>query len=160
MAINKINGRDIGLAIQRTVGGTPTFVLVGCITDSSLDVDTEADEATCTASGRWKEFIGGQSGFSLSGTLNVRQAINDATGPGATDADDNITAENLLDLQIADNPTPIQVQYRIGSAAGTARYTGAGIITKSSFKGQAKGIATYAISIQGSGPLAKTLAPA
>ena len=45
MAIDKINGRDIGLAVQKSINGTPTFVLVGCVTDSSLDVDTEADEA-------------------------------------------------------------------------------------------------------------------
>ena len=157
MALKQIAGRDIGIAVQRTVNNTSSFVLVGCVTDSSFDVDTEADEATCTASGNWKEFIGGQSGFGLSGTLNVRQATNDVSGPGATDADTNVTAENLLDLQIAG--TPIQVQYRIGSAAGSARYAGLSIITKSSFKGQQKGIATYAITIQGSGPLAKTLAP-
>ena len=156
MALKEIAGRDIGIAVQRTVNSTTSFVLVGCVTDSSLDVDTEADEATCTASGNWKEFIGGQSGFGISGTLNVRQATNDASGAGATDADTNVTAENLLDLQIAG--TKVQVQYRIGSAAGSARYTGLGIITKSSFKGQQKGIATYAITIQGSGPLAKSLA--
>ncbi|MGY3091082.1 putative secreted protein [Hymenobacter sp. UYAg731] len=160
MSLNPIKGRDIGLAVQKTVGSTPTYVVVGCVTDASFDVDTEADEATCWASGKWKEYIGGQNGFSLSGTLNVRQAINDTTGTGMSDADNNVTAENLLDLQIADDPQPIQIQYRIGSATGSARYAGLGIITKSSFKGQLKGIATYSISVQGTGPLAKTLAPA
>ena len=161
MAILNISGRDIGLAIQKMVGGTPTFVTIGCMTDASFDVDTEAEEATCIASGVFKEFVGGQIGFSLGGTLNVRQATDTAavTGPpaipAATDATNNITAENLLDLQLA--RTPVQVLYQIGSAVGSARYTGSAIITKSSFKGQTQGVATYSISLQGSGPLVKSV---
>jgi predicted secreted protein len=157
MALNKINGRDIGLAVQKTVAAALKYVLVGCITDSTFDVDTEADEASCVASGQFKEFIGGQTGFTLGGTLNVRQATNDPSGPGATDADNNVTAENLLDLQLAG--ALVQVRYQIGSATGSAWYSGLALITKSSFKGQLKGVATYAISLQGTGPLAKTLAP-
>jgi predicted secreted protein len=157
MALNKINGRDIGLAVQKTVAAALKYVLVGCITDSTFDVDTEADEASCVASGQFKEFIGGQTGFTLGGTLNVRQATNDPSGPGATDADNNVTAENLLDLQLAG--TLVQVRYQIGSATGSAWYSGLALITKSSFKGQLKGVATYAISLQGTGPLTKTLAP-
>jgi predicted secreted protein len=158
MALKPIAGRDVGLAVQKTVAGVPSFVLVGCVTDSTFDVDTETDEATCIASGQFKEYIGGQSGWTLGGTLNVRQATNDPSGPGATDADDNVTAENLLDIQLGVNNL-IQVRYRLGSATGSAWYTGAGIITKSSFKGQLKGVATYAISVQGTGPLTKTIAP-
>jgi predicted secreted protein len=156
MALQAIAGRDVGIAVLKIVGGAPTWVLVGCVTDSTFDVDTETDEATCIASGKFKEYIGGQTGFTLGGTLNVRQATNDASGAGATDADTNVTAENL---QLGDNNL-IQVRYRIGSAAGSAWYSGAGIITKSSFKGQLKGVATYALSVQGTGPLTKTLAPA
>ena len=157
MALKQIAGRDIGIAVQKTVNNVATFVLVGCVTDSTFDVDTEADEASCTATGQFKEFIGGQTGFTLGGTLNVRQATNDASGPGSTDADTNVTAENLLDIQLGQNNI-VQVRYRLGSATGSAWYTGAGIITKSSFKGQLKGVATYSLSIQGSGPLTKTLA--
>jgi hypothetical protein len=157
MALNPIAGRDIGVAIEKIINGAPKEVLMGCVTDSSFDVDTETDEATCKASGKFKEFIGGQTGFTLGGTLNVRQATNDAGGPGATDADDNVTAENMLDMQL--EGSQIKIIYRIGSETGSAWYSGAGIITKSSFKGQLKGIATYAFSVQGTGPLAKTLAP-
>jgi hypothetical protein len=149
MALDKVQGRDIGIAIQKAVGGP--FILAGCVTDSTFDVDTETDEATCIASGKFKEFIGGQTGFSLGGTLNVRQATEG-------DVDENVTAENLLDIQLSDNNV-VQVRYRLGSKTGSAWYTGEGIITKSSFKGQLKGIATYALAIQGSGPLTKTLAP-
>lgn len=152
MALDKVQGRDVGIAVEKQVNGTPTFVLVGCVTDSTFDVDTETDEATCQASGKFKEFIGGQTGFTLGGTLNVRQATED-------DVEENVTAENLLDIQLSDNNV-VQVRYRIGSKKGSAWYTGQGIITKSSFKGQLKGIATYALSVQGSGPLVKTTAPA
>jgi hypothetical protein len=151
MALDKIQGRDIGIAVEKDVAGSPTFVLVGCVTDSSFDVDTETDEATCQASGQFKEFIGGQTGFTLGGTLNVRQA----TG---ADKDTNVTAEDLLDIQLSQNNV-VQVRYRLGSKTGSAWYTGEGIITKSSFKGQLKGIATYALSVQGSGPLVKSAAP-
>ena len=157
MALTPVKGKDVGLAVQKTVANALKYVVVGCITDSTFDVDTETDEATCIASGQFKEFIGGQSGWTLGGTLNVRQATNDPSGPGATDADDNVTAENLLDLQLAG--TTVQVRYQIGSAAGSAWYSGLAIITKSSFKGQLKGVATYAISLQGTGPLTKSLAP-
>lgn len=152
MALDKVQGRDVGIAVQKMVANALVFVLVGCVTDSTFDVDTETDEATCQASGKFKEYIGGQTGFTLGGTLNVRQATEE-------DVDENVTAENLLDIQLSDNNV-VQVRYRIGSKKGSAWYTGEGIITKSSFKGQLKGIATYAISIQGSGPLVKTLAPA
>ncbi len=150
MALDKIQGRDIGIAVEKDVNGTPTFVLVGCVTDSTFDVDTEMDEATCIASGQFKEFIGGQTGFTLGGTLNVRQA----TG---ADKDANVTAEDLLDIQL-DNQM-VQVRYRIGSKTGSAWYTGSALISKSSFKGQLKGIATYSVTMQGSGPLVKSFAP-
>jgi predicted secreted protein len=151
MALDKVQGRDIGIAVEKDVNGSSEFVLVGCVTDSTFDVDTETDEATCQASGKFKEFIGGQTGFTLGGTLNVRHA-------SGTDIDENVTAEDLLDIQLSDNNV-VQVRYRLGSKTGSAWYTGEGIITKSSFKGQLKGIATYALSVQGSGPLVKTVAP-
>jgi hypothetical protein len=151
MALLPVAGRDVGIAVEKLVANALKFVLVGCVTDSTFDVDTETDEATCIASGKFKEYIGGQTGFSLGGTLNVRQATED-------DVDENVTAENLLDLQLEGKL--IQVRYRLGTVAGSAWYTGAGLITKSSFKGQLKGIATYSISVTGSGPLTKTLAPA
>lgn len=158
MALTPVKGKDVGLAVQKTVAGALKYVLVGCLTDSTFDVDTETDEATCVASGVFKEFIGGQSGWTMGGTLNVRQATNDPSGPGSTDADENVTAENFLDLQLAG--TTVQIRYQIGGDKGNAWYSGLAIITKSSFKGQLKGVATYAISLTGSGPLTKTLAPA
>ncbi len=151
MALDKIPGRDIGVSIEKDVQGALTDVLVGCITDSTFDVDTETEEATCIASGQFREFIGGQTGWTMGGTLNVRQA----TG---ADKDDNVTAEDLLDIQLSVN-NKIKIRYRLGSKTGNAWYTGEGIITKSSFKGQLKGIATYALSVQGSGPLVKSFAP-
>lgn len=159
MAIKPINGRDIGLAVQKDVAGTPTYIVVGCMTDTTFDVDTEAEEASCIASGVFKEFISGQSGFTLGGTLNVRQATDAPAGtgtPAQTDATDNITAENLLDLQLAG--TPVKVRYQIGVGTGSARYSGLALITKSSFKGQLKGVATHSVSLQGTGPLTKSLA--
>jgi len=158
MALDKVQGRDVGISVEKDIAGVLTDVLVGCVTDSTFDVDTETDEATCIASGQFKEFIGGQTGWTMGGTLNVRHASNDASGAGATDADDNVTAEDLLDIQLSENNV-IKIRYRIGKKTGSAWYTGTGIITKSSFKGQLKGIASYSLSVQGSGPLVKTSAP-
>ena len=158
MALNPVKGKDVGLAVQKMVAAALKYVLVGCVTDSTFDVDTETDEATCIASGVFKEFIGGQTSWTMGGTLNVRQATNDPSGDGVADADNNVTAENFLDMQLVG--TLVQIRYQIGGAKGSAWYSGLAIITKSSFKGQLKGVATYAISLQGTGPLTKTLAPA
>jgi predicted secreted protein len=152
MALSNIKGRDLGLYVQKTDGSTLTWVLIGCATDVSLDVDTETDETSCAANGKYKSFEDGQITWTAAASLNVRQA-------DGADASANITSENLLDIQLGDT-NRVQLRYQVGIGTGSARYAGDAIITKSSYKGQQKGVATFSCSFQGTGELVKTLVPA
>jgi len=156
MALTNIRGRDVKLAVEKTINSVATPVVIGCSTDMGLSINTESDEATCVASGNFKEYEPGQTDWTISASLNVRQATDDATAnPPQTDATDNVTAENMVDLQL--NQTMLKVSFTLGTGTGRARYSGSCFITKSDFKGQQKGLATYAVSLQGSGELVKSL---
>lgn len=147
MALNKIYGRNVVLRVTRTVAGQPVKVLVGCMTDISLDIDRDSEEATCTASADAKEFVPGQYGWTAAPNLNVRQATD-------ADADTNVTAENLIDLILAGEI--LDIEFDAGNTADSAKYSGQCFLTKASLKGQQKGIATFGSSLQGTGPLTKT----
>ncbi|MGI4822248.1 MAG: phage tail tube protein [Janthinobacterium lividum] len=137
-----IKGRDVALYVQKTVAGALKYVRVGCVGDLSLDLDTEVDEATCSDSGLWKEFVTGQNSWGASSNLTARSIAE-------ADVDTNISVAELTALQIAQ--TPILIRFTLDD---DNRYGGKAIITKNSFKGQLKGAATGAISLQGTGPLA------
>jgi hypothetical protein len=148
MALNKIYGRNVVLRVSRTVSGTTTKVLVGCMTDISLDIDRDSEEATCTASADAKEFVPGQYGWTASPNLNVRQA----TG---VDKDTNVTAEDIIDLVL--DGDILDIEFDAGNTSDSAKYAGQCFITKASLKGQQKGIATFGTSLQGTGPLTKVV---
>jgi hypothetical protein len=153
MALNKIYGRNVVLRVTRDVSGTLTKILVGCITDMGIDIDRDSEEATCTASGEAKEFVPGQYGWTASPNLNVRQA----TG---ADAATNVTAENFIDLTLSGEIIDVEFDMGntvagTGNAVDSARYAGQCFITKASLKGQQKGIATFATTLQGTGELVK-----
>ena len=159
MAISTIKGRDIGLFVEKTAGSN-TYQRVGCVGDVSLDLNTEEDEATCVASGNFKEFEPGQMDWSGSASLTARYATDAAavTGPPAvaaqTDATDNVTLTDLIDYQIAGRRLLMRVTLGVGT--GMARYGGIIFITKSGIKGQVKGVANGSISYRGTGPLIKS----
>ncbi|TVT39634.1 hypothetical protein FNT36_18505 [Hymenobacter setariae] len=148
MSLTKIKGRDVLLTVTRDVGGVPTEIVVGCSNDISLDLDTESEEATCTASGAFKEFEPGQMSWTGANNLVVREAR-------LGDADDNVTAENFIDLQIAQ--AILNIKFSIGVGASAAKYKGQCFITKGSLKGQQKGLATFGTTLQGTGPLDKVV---
>ena len=150
MSLNKIKGRDVLLTVTKDVGGTPTEVVVGCAVDISLDLDTESDEATCTASGAFKEFEPGQMSWTGGATLNVREARD-------TDADENVTAENFIDLQIAQ--TMLNIKFTMGKGASAAKYKGQCFLNKGGLKGGSnqKGLASFGVGFQGTGPLDKVV---
>lgn len=137
-----IKGRDVALFVQKTVAGALKYVRVNCVGDVSLDIDTEVDEATCSASGVWKDFVPGQNSWTAGANLTARSIT-------AADADDNVSVGEFTALQIAQ--TPVLIRFTLDD---DNRYEGKAIITKNSFKGQLKGAATGAISLQGTGELA------
>ena len=138
-----IKGRDVALFVQKLVGtpGVLTYVQVSCIGDVSLDIDTETDEASCSASGLWKDFIPGQNSWTASANLTARE-IDPA------EADANVSVAEFVGFQIAQ--TPLLIRFTLSD---DIRYSGQVIITKNGFKGQLKGAATSGVSFQGTGPL-------
>ena len=96
--------------------------------------------------------------FGGGGTLNQRRLTDKAAAgsiPAETDATDGVSAENLLDYQIAGRK--IRVGFSLGVGPGAARYRGRIILTKHSIKGALTGAATASISFQGTGALAKSI---
>ena len=162
MAKSVVNGRDVAFAVEKTAG-SGVYTRVGCVGDVSLSINTDSDEVTCSDSQNWKEFAPGQMHFDGSGNLTVRQLTNAPAGadpvanPAQTDATDGVSVENFIDYQIAGRK--IKMRVTLGTGSGAARYEGLVFITKSDLKAQIKGAATYAVSFQGTGELAKTLTP-
>lgn len=154
MAKNVIKGRDVAFAVEKSEG-SGEFVRVGCIGDIGLSITTESDEVTCSDSTNFKEFEPGQISFDASGNLTVRQLTNSTSGTVETDATDGVSTENFMDWQLAGRR--LKLRFTLGTATGSARYEATFFITKSDLKAQIKGAATYAVSLQGTGPMAKAL---
>lgn len=149
MAKNLIKGRDVALYLEKDVSGVATYVRVNCVADLSLSLDTEADEATCSDSGKWKEFVLGQN--SWAGSLNaVARTITGA------DADTNISLKELVKIQI--DQTPLLMRFSLDDNTKD-RYSGTILLTKADIKGQLKGPATGAITFQGTGELEEITIP-
>ena len=140
MAKTPIKGRDVALLVQKP--GDTAYTRVSCVGDVSLDIDTETDEASCTDSGLWKEFIAGQNSWSASANLTARDITED-------DVDTNVSVAEFVGYQIAQ--TPLLLRFTLSDGV---RYGGMVIITKNGIKGQLKGAAAGAVSFQGTGPLA------
>lgn len=162
MAISNIKGRDVALGVEKTAG-SGVFTRVGCTVDLGFKITTESDEVTCGASTNFKEFEPGLMSIDASGTLNVRQLTDAAAvvGPPAipaqTDATDGVSTENMLDYQLAGRK--LKLRFTLGTGSGAARYEALFFVTSSDLKAQQKGIATYALSLQGTGAVTKTLTP-
>lgn len=138
MAKTTIKGRDVAFYVQKPGANTP--VRVGCVGDVSLDINTESDEATCSDSEGWKEFVPGQMDWTMTANLTAREITAD-------DVDTNVSVEEFVDYQI--NQEILTTRFTLGDT----RYGGQCFITKNGLKGQLKGAATGALSLQGTGPL-------
>ena len=151
MAITNIKGRDMGLYIKRGA----EHIRIGCSDSISLKVDTEEVETSCVASGNFKEFEPGDISWSLDVDGAIRQATDAAGPPAQTDATDNVTAESLLDYQLAG--TILVARFSLGIGVGTARYEGNVFPTSNSLSGSRKEAGKFSTSLRGSGPLTKTI---
>lgn len=152
MAILPIKGKKMGLYFEKPAG-SGTYEQIGCADEVSLEVNTEEVETSCVDSGDFKEFEGGDIDWTISVSGGIRQATNSPTGN--TDADDNITAENLLDLQLAG--AKLLVRFSLGEGAGTVRYGGNVLITSNSLTGARKDAGKFSTKLRGTGALAKTI---
>ncbi|MBH8558994.1 phage tail protein [Hymenobacter negativus] len=160
MAKSNIRGRNVAMMVEKAEGSN-TFVRVGCIGDLGLSITTESDEVTCSDSTDFKEFEPGQISFDANGNLTVRQltdmpAGNGGTTAAQTDATDGVSTENFIDWQLQGRK--LKLRFDLGQGSGSARYEAQFFITKGDLKAQLKGAATYAVALQGTGKMDKTIA--
>ncbi|SNR92430.1 phage tail tube protein [Hymenobacter mucosus] len=136
MAIQKLDASDVTLEVN----GKP----FGCSTSAGLSVETDMDEASCQASGAWKEYIPGTHGWTVDSDALARIA----TG---TDATNELTFKDLLQLQIAKTLIPVSFGTNI---SGDVRFEGNAYISSFSQNRPENGKVTFSVSLQGTGPLA------
>jgi hypothetical protein len=151
MALQVIKGSKVGLYVEVEPG---KFVRVLCANSLNLDVTTEALETDCqTEESDDADFASSEPG-QISWTAGGDMTQRVATG---ADADTNVTAENLLDLQLAGKV--MKLRYQLGQQAGAPSYEGSVWINKNGFSGANKSNASASVGFTGTGPLRK-VAPA
>ena len=84
-------------------------------------------------------------------------AIDGTAAGSIVAATDGVSTENFIDWQLQGRK--LKLRFDLGQGAGSARYGATFFITDSDIKAQLKGAATYAVSLQGTGPMDKTIAP-
>ena len=163
MALETIKGSKVGLYVQKT-DGSQIWTRVLCASSISIEVSTAVLETDCQdaddANGNFASSEPGQISWTASSDMTVRQATDKPAGaggtpPAETDATDNVTAENMLDYQLAGRK--FQIRYQLGQGIGAAQYSGMVWISKNGFSGDNKSNAKNNVSFQGTGPLIKTL---
>ena len=157
-----IKGYNVGLYVDKP-DGTSKRVL--CANSITFEISTESVQTDCqdaaTADGAYATSEPGQISWTAGTEMTVRQATNVAAvvGPPAipaqTDATDNVTAENMLDYQLAGRK--FTLRYQLGKEIGSAVYSGQVYITKNGFSGANKDNVKASVAFQGTGPLTKTL---
>lgn len=135
MAIQKLDASDVTLELNS--------LPFGCSTSAGLSVETDMDEASCQASGAWKEYIPGAHGWNM----DVDALARVATG---ADAAANLTYADLLALQIAKTLIPVSFGTDI---SGDVRFVGDSYIKSFKMNRPETGKVTFSVSLQGTGPL-------
>jgi hypothetical protein len=154
MALQVIKGSKVGLYVEKVLGSN-TFTRVLCANSLNLDVTTDALETDCQTD-EDEANADGDFAYSEPGKINWT-AGGDMTQRVATEADvdKNVTAENLLDLQLAGRK--MKLRYQLGQQAGAPVYEGMVWINKNGFSGDNKSNATASVGFTGTGPLRKVV---
>jgi len=151
MSLTVIKGSKVGLYVE-VAPGSDTFKRVLCANSLNLDVTTAELTTDCQTeeddAGDFAASEPGQISWTAGGEMTQRVA----TG---ADADANVTAENLLDLQLAG--TKMKLRYQLGQQANAPVYEGTVWINKNGFAGANKDNATASVGFTGTGPLRKVV---
>jgi Phage tail tube protein len=115
-------------------------VIVGCAQSAEFTVSREMDEATCSASGGWKQVSPGQKSWSGSFSAVLR---NFTTAEEAA----NVSFDEILDL--LDDGTEVTVEY--SRIAGGKRYSGQAYLSEVSYSQPDKGAVTWSANYEGNG---------
>jgi hypothetical protein len=152
MALEVIKGSKVGLYVEK-VPGSNTFTRVLCsnsislnVTTAELTTDCQVDDDDDPDAGTFANSEPGQINWDASADMTQRVA-------DGADADSNVTAGNLLDLQLAG--AKMKLRYQLGQKANAPRYEGMVWINKNGFSGDNKSNATASVGFTGTGPLKK-----
>jgi TP901-1 family phage major tail protein len=131
-----VNGTLV--ALYKDVSGTLTKVANLTSTDFELSKDTI--DATNKDGGSYKEFLVGLSGWTMSAE-GIFEEDGSATG---------ISSKDLLDDIIAGAPITVVMTSNV---TGDLKLTGSAVITSFAWSAPVNDIATFSVSLQGSGAL-------
>jgi hypothetical protein len=120
-------------------------VIVGCARSAEFTVSREMDEATCAASGGWKQVSGGQLSWTGSFTAYLRD-LTDADGA-------NMSFEDAFDLVV--EGTEVTVEYARKIAGTAKRYSGKALVTEVKYTQPEKGTVEWSANYTGNGALVK-----
>jgi TP901-1 family phage major tail protein len=136
------SGTDLVLKVQAVNGAADEYKLMHCTT-CSLSINSDTIDVSTKDSEGWKDLLGGQKSFSLSG-----DGFMDFASTGSTTDPDELL-QNLFDRDAVTFTFALDVQ-------SGYKLTGSGFITSVEISGGTEDAPTYSVSIDGSGPLTKT----
>jgi TP901-1 family phage major tail protein len=131
-----VNGTLI--ALYKDVAGTLTKVANATSSDFELTRDTI--DATNKDGGQYKEFLVGLAGWTMNAE-GIFEEDASATGVSAKDLLDDVVAGTAITVVMTSN------------VSGDLKVTGSAVITSFSWNAPVNDVATFSVSLQGSGSL-------
>ena len=131
-----VNGTLI--ALYKDVAGTLTKVANATSSDFELTRDTI--DATNKDGGQYKEFLVGLAGWTMNAEGIFEESAS-ATGISAKDLLDDVVAGTAITVVMTSN------------VSGDLKVTGSAVITSFSWNAPVNDVATFSVSLQGSGSL-------
>lgn len=133
----------LGAIASRDIGFFFAGVIVGCAKSGSLEITRGTEETTCDDSGNWKE--------SKAGIMEWNMSIE-----GVVKYDNQVNFEEFFDALVLGDP----VEMKFGTeVTGDIVFSGNAIITSlSKNKNEGRAVASYSLSVEGTGPLNKSIA--
>lgn len=131
-----VNGTLI--ALYKDVSGTLTKVANATSSDFELTRDTI--DATNKDGGQYKEFLVGLAGWTMNAE-GIFEEDGSATGVSAKDLLDDVIAGTAITVVMTSN------------VSGDLKVTGSAVITSFAWNAPVNDVATFSVSLQGSGSL-------
>lgn len=122
--------------------GTPPLVKVANLTSTDFELSKDTIDATNKDGGDYKEFLVGLSSW----TMSAEGIFEEDASVGAT----HISAKDLLDDMVAGTALTVVMTSNVST---DLKLSGLAVITSFSWSAPVNDIATFSISLQGSGAL-------
>lgn len=154
MAKTNLKGRQVALYLEKPAA-SGTYVRFLCADNVSLAVNTEEIEVTADCEDNedenavsFRDYEPGAIDASGSISGNIRRI-------DGTDAAANLTAEELMDLQLSG--AILLMRFSLGTAVGAARYSGRIFFTQNTLTAELASAATFSANFRVKGILTKSL---